>query len=161
MVAKTSNDKNVLRAAILAINDGLSSNFNFVMGISGTGMSNKIIILTGLAAVIAGAFSMAMGEWLSLSTIADRRISAIKAAIYSFVMFTVGSIIPIIPFIFFDGFNAVVISAILCAYSLFAVGMIDSRRRSPIMSGIKHVVAGLTIAAITYSIGYLFGVQLS
>lgn len=160
-MTKTSNDKNILRAAILAINDGLCSNFNFIMAIAGTGTANKIIILTGLASVISGAFSMGIGEWLSLSTVADKRISALKAAVYSFVMFVIGSLIPLIPFLFFEGMDAIVNSAVICACAMFTIGMIDSSRRKPIISGVKHVVCGLSIAAITYTIGYLFGVQLS
>jgi len=58
---------NNLRAAVLGANDGLVSNFCLVMGIAGTGTSGKTILLTGLAGLIAGACSMALGEWLSVT----------------------------------------------------------------------------------------------
>jgi VIT1/CCC1 family predicted Fe2+/Mn2+ transporter len=58
---------NNLRAAVLGANDGLVSNFCLVMGIAGAGTPNHTILLTGLAGLIAGACSMALGEWLSVT----------------------------------------------------------------------------------------------
>ena len=58
---------NNLRAAILGANDGLVSNFCLVMGIAGAGSGNKTVLLTGLAGLAAGACSMALGEWLSVT----------------------------------------------------------------------------------------------
>lgn len=58
---------NDLRAAVLGANDGLVSNFCLIMGVAGAGSSNKVILLTGLAGLIAGACSMALGEWLSVT----------------------------------------------------------------------------------------------
>jgi len=58
---------NNLRAAVLGANDGLVSNFCLVMGVAGAGTSNQIVLLTGLAGLIAGACSMALGEWLSVT----------------------------------------------------------------------------------------------
>ncbi len=56
-----------LRAAVLGANDGLVSNFCLIMGVAGAGADNRIILLTGLAGLIAGACSMALGEWLSVT----------------------------------------------------------------------------------------------
>jgi vacuolar iron transporter family protein len=58
---------NNLRAAVLGANDGLVSNFCLVMGIAGAGSDNKTVLLTGLAGLVAGACSMALGEWLSVT----------------------------------------------------------------------------------------------
>ncbi|HKD55591.1 MAG TPA: VIT1/CCC1 transporter family protein [Steroidobacteraceae bacterium] len=58
---------NNLRAAVLGANDGLVSNFCLIMGIAGAGTANRIILLTGLAGLVAGACSMALGEWLSVT----------------------------------------------------------------------------------------------
>ncbi|TAL02427.1 MAG: rubrerythrin family protein [Rhodospirillaceae bacterium] len=59
---------NALRAAVLGANDGLVSNLSLVMGVAGAGAAAKNILLTGLAGLIAGACSMAMGEWLSVNS---------------------------------------------------------------------------------------------
>lgn len=58
---------NNLRAAVLGANDGLVSNFCLIMGVAGAGTANRIILLTGLAGLVAGACSMALGEWLSVT----------------------------------------------------------------------------------------------
>src|SRR5438876_11776603 len=58
---------NTLRAAVLGANDGLVSNFCLIMGVAGAGTPNRIILLTGLAGLIAGACSMALGECLSVT----------------------------------------------------------------------------------------------
>ncbi|MES1196114.1 MAG: VIT1/CCC1 transporter family protein [Steroidobacter sp.] len=58
---------NNLRAAVLGVNDGLVSNFCLIMAIAGAGVTNQTILLTGLAGLLAGAFSMALGEWLSVT----------------------------------------------------------------------------------------------
>ncbi|MFC0401015.1 VIT1/CCC1 transporter family protein [Paraburkholderia rhizosphaerae] len=58
---------NDLRAAVLGANDGLVSNFCLIMGVAGAGTSTHAITLTGLAGLIAGACSMALGEWLSVT----------------------------------------------------------------------------------------------
>ncbi len=59
---------NALRAAVLGANDGLCSNLSLVMGVAGAALSGHAILVTGLAGLLAGACSMAMGEWLSVNT---------------------------------------------------------------------------------------------
>ncbi len=59
---------NALRAAVLGANDGLVSNLSLVMGVTGAATEQRIVLLTGLAGLIAGACSMAMGEWLSVNS---------------------------------------------------------------------------------------------
>lgn len=58
---------NELRASVLGANDGLVSNLCLVMGVAGAGAAPRTILLTGLAGLIAGAVSMALGEWLSVT----------------------------------------------------------------------------------------------
>jgi vacuolar iron transporter family protein len=59
---------NALRAAVLGANDGLVSNLSLVMGVAGADLSEPAILITGLAGLLAGACSMAMGEWLSVQS---------------------------------------------------------------------------------------------
>jgi vacuolar iron transporter family protein len=58
---------NDLRAAVLGLNDGLVSNFCLITGIAGAGVVSHTILLTGAAGLVAGACSMALGEWLSVT----------------------------------------------------------------------------------------------
>jgi len=59
---------NALRAAVLGANDGLVSNLSLVMGVAGAALSGQAILITGLAGLLAGAISMALGEWLSVQS---------------------------------------------------------------------------------------------
>lgn len=59
---------NALRAAVLGANDGLVSNLSLVMGVAGAALNNSAILITGLAGLLAGAISMALGEWLSVQS---------------------------------------------------------------------------------------------
>ena len=59
---------NALRASVLGANDGLVSNLSLVMGVAGAGLDNRLILITGLAGLLAGACSMAMGEWISVQS---------------------------------------------------------------------------------------------
>ncbi len=59
---------NALRAGVLGANDGLVSVFSLVMGVAGAAMDSHLILITGLAGLLAGAISMALGEWLSVQS---------------------------------------------------------------------------------------------
>jgi VIT1/CCC1 family predicted Fe2+/Mn2+ transporter len=56
----------VLRAAVFGVNDGLVSNAALIYGVAGAGADHGIILLTGAAGLLAGAFSMAAGEYVSM-----------------------------------------------------------------------------------------------
>ncbi|MCC6723029.1 MAG: VIT1/CCC1 transporter family protein [Saprospiraceae bacterium] len=221
---------NALRAAVLGGNDGLVSNFSLVMGIAGATSGQNEVLLTGIAGLLAGALSMALGEWISVKSsqelhenqmqlemeeleanpegeemelaliyqskgipveqsrqmakdiIADKehaheilikeelginaedlKSSAMEAAITSFVLFAVGAIIPVIPFFFLGGTQAVLISTGLSALGLFLIGSAITlfTGRSIWFSGIRQVIFGLVAAAITFGIGKLIGVSVA
>jgi VIT1/CCC1 family predicted Fe2+/Mn2+ transporter len=59
---------NALRAAVLGANDGLCSNLSLIMGVAGATLEHRAILLTGLAGLLAGACSMALGEWVSVTS---------------------------------------------------------------------------------------------
>jgi vacuolar iron transporter family protein len=62
---------NNLRAAILGVNDGLASNFCLIMGVAGGGAQSTTVLMTGVAGLVAGACSMALGEWLSVTNVRE------------------------------------------------------------------------------------------
>ena len=68
---------NALRAAVLGANDGLVSNLSLVMGIAGAAASDQTIMLTGIAGLLAGAISMALGEWLSVQSSTELNLNQI------------------------------------------------------------------------------------
>lgn len=59
---------NALRAAVLGGNDGLISNFSLIMGVAGASSGQKEVLLAGLAGLLAGSLSMALGEWISVQS---------------------------------------------------------------------------------------------
>jgi vacuolar iron transporter family protein len=61
-----SDRSGALRAAVFGINDGLVSNASLVMGFAGSGAASTVILFAGLAGLLAGAFSMAAGEYISM-----------------------------------------------------------------------------------------------
>lgn len=220
---------NALRAAVLGGNDGLVSNFSLVMGIAGATSGQSEVLLTGLAGLLAGALSMALGEWISVRSSQelyenqmslemeeletnpageekelaliylskgipeaqaaqmakevignkelaheilvkeelginseDLKGSAIEAAITSFILFAIGAIIPVIPFFFLGGLQAVLLSALLSAIGLFGIGAAITlfTGKSVWYSGFRQVFFGLAAAAITFGIGKLIGVSI-
>ncbi|WP_322791720.1 VIT1/CCC1 family protein [Bellilinea sp.] len=73
-----STGGNALRAAVLGANDGLVSNLSLVMGVAGATMDNRSILVAGIAGLLAGAFSMALGEWLSVQSSRELYANQIK-----------------------------------------------------------------------------------
>src|SRR5262245_3344891 len=57
-----------LRAAVFGVSDGLVSNLALVMGVAGATNDGRIVVFAGLAGLLAGAFSMAAGEWISMTS---------------------------------------------------------------------------------------------
>ncbi len=68
---RESGKLNKLRAAVLGANDGIVSVSSIVMGVAGAGSDSRTIAVAGLAALIAGALSMAVGEYVSVSSQSD------------------------------------------------------------------------------------------
>lgn len=60
-----------LRAAVLGANDGLISTASLVIGVASSGSARAAILIAGVAGVVAGAMSMAAGEYVSVSSQAD------------------------------------------------------------------------------------------
>lgn len=69
--AHLSDRNNWLRAAVLGANDGLISTASLLVGVAAASTSSQTLLLTGLAALTAGALSMAAGEYISVSSQAD------------------------------------------------------------------------------------------
>lgn len=56
------------RAAVFGVSDGLVSNVSLILGFAGSGVDNTVVRLAGLAGAVAGAISMAAGEWVSVTS---------------------------------------------------------------------------------------------
>jgi VIT1/CCC1 family predicted Fe2+/Mn2+ transporter len=221
---------NALRAAVLGANDGLCSNLSLVMGVAGAAADAHLILVTGLAGLLAGACSMALGEWVSVTSsrelaqreiriesselaedpegegeelkliyeakglssaeadtmvhhlLADRSTaldslareelgiepselggSAWEAAVSSFLLFSVGAIVPILPFLVTRGNAAVMSSVAVSALALFAIGAaITLFTGMPVWrSGGRQLLLGLAAAGVTFGLGRLIGTAIT
>lgn len=170
---------NALRAAVLGANDGLVSNLSLVMGVAGAQLASASILVTGIAGLLAGALSMAMGEWISVQSARElyahqidvERLeigidpqelggSAAVAAISSFVPFTLGAAVPVLPFAFLSGAAATATSVAASAAGLFLLGSAITllTHRGIVRAGSRQLAIGLAAAALTFAIGRLVGV---
>lgn len=214
-----------LRAAVFGVNDGLVSNTSLVLGMAGASLSNDVVFLTGVAGLLAGAFSMAAGEFISMQTqremfehqiaqekeelelypeeeaeelaliyearglpldearsVAKTLISdpataldalareelglnpedlgsATGAALWSFLAFSAGAFLPLIPFVL--GISAPVpVAASVASVALFGVGAAMSlfSGKNAFFGGVRMLAIGALAGAATFAIGGLFGV---
>jgi len=221
-----------LRAAVFGVNDGLVSNACLIMGIAGTqigGDANTQIVATGVAGLLAGALSMASGEYLSMRSqremyeyqiglereelaeypeeeveelaliyeargmeltraraVASELMSdpehaldvlsreelglnpddlgsAWGAAIFSFVAFAVGALIPLAPFLLSSSRqSALITSAWLTGGALFLVGLTLSlfTGRGALWGGLRMLLLGGGAGLITFYLGQWLGATL-
>lgn len=217
------------RAAVLGINDGLVSVLCIVIGVAAAGGSMKAVLTAGFAGLLAGAISMAAGEWISVRSqvelfegvlhdikkaletdrdmLADNLAhnlarmgmnldtahasvaeiatndqhfmelygseivginknqlgSPWRAAIASFVLFTVGSLVPLAPWFFSGGNVAITVSIILTVIGGLVVGgfMAKLSGKSIWYGAFRQFAIIVVSATVTYGIGYLFGVAVS
>ncbi len=216
-----------LRAAIFGVNDGLVSNASLIMGMVGASASTSTVLASGIAGLLAGALSMAAGEFVSVRSqremfeyqigleadelaqypeaeaeelaliyaarglpidearrvaqqlVADPRHaldvlareelglnpddlgSPGGAALFSFGAFTLGALVPLVPFFFGLGLpGAAVAGAALAALGLFGTGASMSlfTGRNAWLGGLRMLAIGGGAGTLTFLIGSLVGV---
>jgi len=70
-IATSTNELNKLRAAVLGANDGIVSTAGIILGVTGAAASKETVLIAGFAGLVAGALSMAAGEFVSVSSQRD------------------------------------------------------------------------------------------
>src|SRR6266487_669358 len=173
-----------LRAGVFGVSDGLVSNTALVMGIAGSGSSHTVILLAGTAGLLAGSFSMAAGEYVSMASqreMYEREIaldtltreelgldpsglgSPIYSAISSLLTFAAGALVVILPYLFGGGTAAFVGAIVLAAGALLGVGagIGALNGRSPLRSGLRQLFVGGLAALVTFGVGHLIGASVS
>lgn len=163
---------NKLRAAVLGANDGIVSTASVVMGVAGATTNPKTIFTAGLAALVAGALSMALGEYVSVSSQRDAEkmnnshrddedveyTNPWAAAIASLIAFTIGGLVPFIAIIV-PSDSKIATTVIAVTVALVATGYYSASvgNASKVRAISRIVIGGLIAMAITYFIGNLFG----
>jgi VIT1/CCC1 family predicted Fe2+/Mn2+ transporter len=218
----TGGKSGTIRAAIFGINDGLVSNLSLIMGFTGATVDAKFIVLAGVAGLLAGAFSMGAGEYVSMrvqreiferlihleahelatepeeereelaniyqrrgvpAEVAESLVDVIHqdpklalethareelgldtkeglgspwgAAISSFITFSVGAFVPLLPFLLGSGNAATLASIVAGGATLFLVGSLMSilTGKHAVRSGLRMLLIGAAAAGITYGVG--------
>jgi len=217
------------RAAVLGAGDGLLTNLSLVLGVAGASANASAVRLAGVAGLLAGAFSMAAGELVSVRAqqeMVDREVqverqelaedpegerrelagmyraqglsaddadtvsrilsanpdialdtharlelgvdpqapgSAWRAAVTSFLSFSVGAILPLFPWFFTEGSGAVIASVIIGALAALALGAAIGAMsgRSVLGTALRQLAVAAVAAAVTYGVGSLLGVSTS
>ena len=217
------------RAAVLGAGDGLLTNLSLVLGVAGASTNASAVRLAGVAGLLAGAFSMAAGELVSVRAqreMVDREVevergelaedpegerrelagmyraqglsaddadavarilsanpdialdtharlelgidpqapgSAWRAAVSSFLSFSVGAILPLLPWFFAEGSGAVIASVIIGAIAALALGAAIGvmSGRNVVGTAVRQLAVAAVAAAVTYAVGSLLGVSTS
>ena len=69
-----------MRAAVLGANDGLVSNLSLVLGVAGASPGQDFVLLAGIGGLVAGALSMAQGEWISVRSSSRRSRGRLRSS---------------------------------------------------------------------------------
>lgn len=218
-----------LRAAVFGVNDGLISNASLILGVAGAGAAADMVLLSGVAGLLAGAFSMAAGEYVSmrsqrefheyqialereeldqypgeeaaelaliyqakgvapeeakrmaqtliadpdqaLDTLAREELglnpdelgSPWGAAISSFFAFSIGALVPVLPYMLLSGSHAFLGVLAATGISLFGVGAALSlfTGLNAFTGGVRMLLIGTAAGTATWFIGKGLGIVLA
>ncbi|XP_042009461.1 vacuolar iron transporter homolog 2-like [Salvia splendens] len=165
-----------LRAAVLGANDGLLSTSSLMMGIGAVRRDAKTMLLTGAAGMVAGACSMAIGEFVSVYSQLDIEVAQIKreqrgreernlpspvqAAGASAAAFTVGAGVPLLAAAFARDYR-VRLGAVVAAVSVALLGFgwagAAIGRAPPVRAAMRVLFGGWVAMGITFGLTKLIG----
>lgn len=174
----SSGRLNRLRAAVLGANDGIVSVAAMVVGVAGAAPARSAVVTAGIAGLVAGALSMAAGEYVSVSSQRDAERAGIAsgaldddteltdpwhAAGASLVAFLVGGLVPVLAVLLVPTAAArvpVVAAAVIAA--LVVTGALSARAGgAPVRRAVlRNIVGGGLAMAVTYGVGSVVGLAL-
>lgn len=149
---------------VYGANDGIITTFAVIAGAAGAGFSSTVIIVLGVANLIADGFSMAASSYLSLRS--EQAIapvgsetherSAFRDGVATFIAFVLAGTLPLVPFFLpAAAENAFAVSAAATATAFFVVGSSRSlvTKRNVLISGLEMLVVGGIASIIAYALG--------
>jgi VIT1/CCC1 family predicted Fe2+/Mn2+ transporter len=158
---------NWLRAGVLGANDGIVSVAAIVVGVSGATPATAPILTAGVAGLVGGAISMALGEYVSVSSQSDSQraagepdvVSAWHAALASAVAFTLGALLPLAAILLgpADIRVPVTFAAVLLALALTGATAARIGNAPVVRATARVVIGGAAALAATFLIGSLLG----
>ncbi|XP_047331515.1 vacuolar iron transporter homolog 4-like [Impatiens glandulifera] len=177
-----------LRAALLGANDGLVSVASLMMGVGAMNQDVKAMFLIGFAGLVAGACSMAIGEFVSVYSQLDIEVAQMKrekrtremdsegrdetkkeklpnplqAALASALAFSMGAIVPLLAAAFIRNYKerlALVSAAVSLALLMFGVLGAVMGGTSPAISCVRVLFGGWMAMGITFGLTKLIGLS--
>jgi VIT1/CCC1 family predicted Fe2+/Mn2+ transporter len=171
--ADTTDRMNRLRAGVLGANDGIVSVSALIIGVAAAHAARTTLLTAGIAALVAGAVSMGLGEYVSVATQRDAERPLVitgqmrpdeiarpwTAAASSALSFTLGAVLPLLAMLISPvplripvTFAAVLVALILTGLASAHLGGTPQLR--PIT---RVVLGGAAAMAVTYLVGYITG----
>lgn len=166
---------NWLRAGVLGANDGIVSVAAVVVGVAAATTNNSMIIASGLAALVGGALSMALGEYVSVSSARDAQRASIvpvpadeivnpwHAGLASALAFVAGALLPFLAVVVVGGAAKIPVTVAAVLIALCLTGGLGARLggAAPMRAVIRVVTGGTLTLALTFAVGSLFGVTVA
>ncbi len=147
---------------VYGANDGIITTFAVISGAAGAGFPATIIIVLGIANLIADGFSMGASKYLSLQseqsleTARSETRKPFTDGLVTFISFVIIGALPLIPF-FVQSFDehTFLVSSIATAVTLFLVGSARSLviKKNAFIAGLEMLAVGGVAAAIAYGLG--------
>lgn len=169
--ATDSSRLNWLRAGVLGANDGIVSVAAVVVGVAGATSDVRPILVSGLAALIGGALSMALGEYVSVSSQRDSLrargggpgspddANPWHAALASLLSFLCGGVLPFLTIVLVPRPWRIPITFVSVLVALAATGWAGARfgGAPPARAALRVVIGGALALAVTFAVGALLG----
>ncbi|PWD51533.1 hypothetical protein C8046_13575 [Serinibacter arcticus] len=173
--APTAAHLNWLRAGVLGANDGIVSVAAIVVGVAGATSSLPVVVMAGLAALVGGALSMALGEYVSVSSARDSQLASgapvdddeianpWHAALASALAFVAGALLPFLTVVAVPGAARVPATVAATLLALALTGGLGARLgQAPVRRAVVRVVLGGGLAlGLTFAVGTLFGTAIA
>lgn len=155
---------------VYGANDGIITTFAVVAGVAGAQLSPAIVVILGVANLIADGFSMATSNYLARKSekeylekttgvIAELKNHPLNNALVTFFAFVIAGAIPLLPYLFGIKTNVFYWAIFATSIALFTVGSLRT-----LVTGIRWWLAGLEMfaigavaAGVAYGIGNLLG----
>ena len=158
--------RHYLKDMIYGANDGIITTFAIVSGVAGAALANRVVIILGVANLLADGFSMGASSFLSIRS--DEAVRAaegenptepfpLRHGIVTFVAFVVAGSVPLLSYLFDLGASQFNASVVMTLVTLFAVGasraLVTNQRW--FYQGLEMLFVGAAAAGVAYGVGYL------
>ena len=159
--------RHYVRELVYGANDGLITTFAVVAGVAGGGLSTSVVLICGVANLLADGLSMAVGNYLSIRSyesvleaqgLPEEEASPARHGFATFLAFVVAGAFPLVPYLIAGfGIDRFIMSIALTFASMFAVGALRSMISTVHWwrGGAEMLVLGGAVAAVAYGSGAL------